>query len=62
MEKPFEYAEKLKELLKRQAEINKELDMEKEEKEIIVADEEETQNGEETEEIEDFELENELCE
>ena len=62
LEKPFEYADKLKELLKRQAEINKELDMEKEEKEIIVADEEETQNGEETEEIEDFELENELCE
>lgn len=62
LEKPFEYAEKLKELLKRQAEINKELDMEKEEKEIIVADEEETQNEEETEEIEDFELEDELCE
>ena len=62
LEKTFEYAEKLKELLKRQAEINKELDMEKEEKEIIVADEEETQNEEETEEIEDFELEDELFE
>lgn len=61
LEKPFEQAEKLKELLKRQAEINKELDMEKEDKEIIVLDDEETEKNEnEISESEKSELEDEM--
>ena len=42
LEKPFEFQEKLDELLKKQVEINRELDMDnKEEKAIIIEDEEE---------------------
>lgn len=55
LEKPFEFEKKLKELLHKQAEINKELDMEKEDKEIIVLDEYETQEDEKTEELEEME-------
>lgn len=61
LEKPFEFADKLKEFLQKQIEINRELDMEKEEKEIIVLDEcEEQEEEEETQEIEDSELEDEI--
>lgn len=61
LQKPFEYAEKLKELLQRQAEINKELDMEKQDKEIIILDEEETkEEDKKNEEMENFELECEI--
>ena len=61
LEKPFEYAEKLAELIKRQAEINRELNMEKDDNEIIVLDDEETEeNNEKLAEIEDFEVEDEI--
>ena len=60
LKKPFEYEEKLKELLQRQAEINRELDMEKKDKEIIVVDEYEEQESEEPQEIEEYEYEDEM--
>jgi len=48
VQKPFEHAEKLRELLKEQAELNAELNLNKRE-EVIIAD---TEEGEEMEEVE----------
>lgn len=44
LEKPFEYEEKLKEMLKRQREINQKLNMDKKEKSAIIIDEDEEEN------------------
>lgn len=52
LEKPFEFQEELKKLLKKQSEINAELNMDKKEKEIIVIDEETTEQNECSEEQE----------
>lgn len=65
LEKPFEYEEKLKEMLKRQREINQKLNMDKKEKSAIIIDEDEEENepDEYNSEIgEEFEWEEEVYE
>ena len=64
VEKPFEFQDKLQELVKRQNEINRELNMDKKEKEIIVLDEEEStqENEYNKENEEEYEYEEEFYE
>lgn len=63
LEKPFEYEEKLKEMLKRQREINQKLNMDEKEKSAIIIDEEENEPDEYNAEIgEEFEWEEEVYE
>ena len=64
-EKPFEHEERLSELLKKQSEINRELNMDKKDEVIIVDTEEreeyDNEKSEENIESEELEIENELC-
>ena len=61
LEKPFEFEEQLRDLLKRQNEVNRELNMDKKDKEIIVIDDEETEENEyKNENVEECEYEEEF--
>jgi len=55
LEKPFEYAEKLEELLKRKNEIDTELKLEEDKPVEAISEEEETEDTEKYEDEEDYE-------
>lgn len=63
IEKPFEFKEKLKNLLKRQNEVNRKLNMDKKEKEVIVIDDEQIeQNEDDYKNMKEYEYEQEFYE
>lgn len=59
LEKPFEYEEKLKELLNRKMEIDRELNLEEKDKVVLLEDEEQEET--EDEDMEEYEDEEEYC-